>query len=159
MGVGISPATYTTHVTLEIPGDSAYDPQTDESGILDVTLGARLLTVPRPMADLRPVLGGGFRYMMGPATPDTQLPTESAFLPPFAGNHLGLIEAIGGIEYTTAGGRDLTAWVPVGLGLLGGTGQTYEAGETDLLTVDRDRSSARISVGIELGVGVRKGGG
>jgi hypothetical protein len=110
------------------------------------------------MQDLRPVLGGGIRYLVGNGTPSNNAPTESAFLPIFEGSTLGLVEAIAGIETTTRGGQDLTAWIPVGFGLIGSGGDTYQAGEVDLLTADRDRSNPLISVGVEIGIGIRKGG-
>jgi hypothetical protein len=158
LGVGFSPATYTTTVQLEIPGDSEYEPQSDSSSAMDIALGARLLVVPRPMQELRPIFGGGLRYLLGPGTPSNNLPTESAFLPSFDGSRLGLVEGIIGIEKTTQSGLDLTVWVPIGLGLLGHGGETFQAGEADQLTADRERSNPWISVGIELGLGLRKGG-
>jgi len=159
IGVGLAPTTYTTRVQLEIPGDTAYDPQENETTAMDLAFGVRLLAAPRPMQDLRPVFGGGIRTFIGPGTPSNNQPTESAFMEDFSGSRLGFVEAIGGLEYTTEGGLDLTAWVPVGLGLLGHDGDTFNAGEVDRLTADMERSNPWLSIGIELGLGIRKGGG
>jgi hypothetical protein len=155
LGIGVAPARYSSSIQLEIPGDAQYDPSADQTTVLDKIVGARVFLVPNPIKSKRPLVGAGLRYLMGPETPEILLPTESSMLPAMAGSQLGLVEFIGGLELQTRGGRDLMIAVPVGLGVLGQEGETYEAGNVEAITADRERSSPSLSVGLELGVGFR----
>ena len=140
LGFGVAPATYTTQVELEIPGDAAYDPQIDEALNVDLIFGARLLYYPSILKPFRPVLGGGVRAIVGPQTPDRLLPTESASLPALPGSIVGSIELMGGFDWVlnpAHPNRFLSVWIPVGLGVMGQSGSVYEAGEVALLTVDQ----------------------
>lgn len=158
VGFGVAPASYTTQVELEIPGDSAYDPQIDEALNLDLIFGARLLYYPSILKPFRPVLGGGVRAIVGPPTPDRLLPTESASLPALPGSIVGSIELMGGFDWVlnpAHPNRFLSVWIPVGLGVMGQSGSVYEAGDVTLLTADPVRTNPRLTVGLELGFGVR----
>ena len=146
-------------MALEIPGDSAYAPQIDEALNIDLNFGARLFYYPSLLRRLRPLFGGGFRAIVGPETPERLLPTESALLPGLPGSAVGFIELIGGFDWVlnpAQPDRFLSVWIPVGLGVLGQQGTVYEAGDVSLMAVDEDRANPRLTVGLEMGVGMRK---